>query len=819
VADKNSNILFTANYVYGVSAFQTSSTDADLGVRMYTHDALGEVTAYSDANSQSFSVTYDKLSRPLVRTEPDLTTAYTWGNTASLYNIGKLQSVTAAGSVGTYTDAYSYDSKTRMSVDSRTLPGDTTYTYTWSYSPTTGFLNTLQYPLSTPSYQLSLQYGYTYGILNSITDTQAGTVYWTANTTNPRGQVTKETLGNGVVANRTYDAVTGWVGAIQAGVGSGAALQNGAFLYDDLGDVIQRQDNNQGLTENFYYDTDYRLDHSTLNSSTNLQMTYDSGQPGPGNITARSDVAGGSAWTYDPIRKHAVTLAGTGGYAYTYDGNGNATSRNSYTIGWTSYNYPSSVSSSGESATFQYGPDRQRWKTVYTGSVGTENTYHVGKLLEKVANNGLLDYRHYIFAGNELVGIYSRQSSGINTMRYVLEDHQASFASIVSSTGSMDVNASFTAYGNRRNGETWSGAPSTADENAINSVSRQGYTGQTALGVSMGLNHMNGRIQDAITGRFLSPDPYVPEPGNTQSFNRYSYVNNNPLSLVDPTGFDDDQPPMDPINVTCCSSPTSAEPEEDPGSVVGAFAAYQNKIDGAGLYGVTNLQPNGSSLNNMMQVRNPGYDQVSTVAADGTITPLDPDAPLFDPILVTSSGYSWVSSAGCGLTIDCGNLQAFSRGATQINMGRAITQFLNYSISGALGVRGAMSVYSMASAAFAAEATPLIFRNAANGQAFEQSVVSALGVAKNTASISVDGLGTSIPDLIDEFGNVTEIKSGVNLSFTNQLQIQAQGSQGSFSLIVGPNTQYISGPLQNAVFSSGGSIQVFDPAAGIFTPW
>jgi hypothetical protein len=48
---------------------------------------------------------------------------------------------------------------------------------------------------------------------------------------------------------------------------------------------------------------------------------------------------------------------------------------------------------------------------------------------------------------------------------------------------------------------------------------------------------MNGRIQDAITGRFLSPDPYVGEPTFTQGYNRYSYVNNNPLSYTDPTGF------------------------------------------------------------------------------------------------------------------------------------------------------------------------------------------------------------------------------------------------------------------------------------------
>ncbi len=54
----------------------------------------------------------------------------------------------------------------------------------------------------------------------------------------------------------------------------------------------------------------------------------------------------------------------------------------------------------------------------------------------------------------------------------------------------------------------------------------------------MGLNHMNGRVQDAISGRFISPDPFVTEPGNTQNWNRYAYVYNNPLTYIDPSGFE-----------------------------------------------------------------------------------------------------------------------------------------------------------------------------------------------------------------------------------------------------------------------------------------
>ncbi len=37
-------------------------------------------------------------------------------------------------------------------------------------------------------------------------------------------------------------------------------------------------------------------------------------------------------------------------------------------------------------------------------------------------------------------------------------------------------------------------------------------------------------------GRFLQPDPLVPEPGNPQAFNRYAYVYSNPLRYVDDGG-------------------------------------------------------------------------------------------------------------------------------------------------------------------------------------------------------------------------------------------------------------------------------------------
>src|SRR6267142_6739745 len=48
---------------------------------------------------------------------------------------------------------------------------------------------------------------------------------------------------------------------------------------------------------------------------------------------------------------------------------------------------------------------------------------------------------------------------------------------------------------------------------------------------------MNGRVYDYRLGKFLSVDPIISNPANSQSVNPYSYIGNNPLSGVDPTGY------------------------------------------------------------------------------------------------------------------------------------------------------------------------------------------------------------------------------------------------------------------------------------------
>ena len=63
----------------------------------------------------------------------------------------------------------------------------------------------------------------------------------------------------------------------------------------------------------------------------------------------------------------------------------------------------------------------------------------------------------------------------------------------------------------------------------------QKFTGQR-LDSSTGLYYYHGRYYDPQLGRFTQPDPYIQDPSDPQFLNRYSYVRNNPVNLVDPSG-------------------------------------------------------------------------------------------------------------------------------------------------------------------------------------------------------------------------------------------------------------------------------------------
>jgi RHS repeat-associated protein len=67
-------------------------------------------------------------------------------------------------------------------------------------------------------------------------------------------------------------------------------------------------------------------------------------------------------------------------------------------------------------------------------------------------------------------------------------------------------------------------------------ISKRGFTDHEHLD-EQELIHMNGRVYDYNLGRFMSVDPLIQGFGNSQGLNPYSYVMNNPLAFVDPTGY------------------------------------------------------------------------------------------------------------------------------------------------------------------------------------------------------------------------------------------------------------------------------------------
>jgi RHS repeat-associated protein len=60
------------------------------------------------------------------------------------------------------------------------------------------------------------------------------------------------------------------------------------------------------------------------------------------------------------------------------------------------------------------------------------------------------------------------------------------------------------------------------------------YTGQRVD--TLGLYYYGARWYDASLVRFLSADTIVPNPGDPQAWDRYAYVDNNPVRYTDPSG-------------------------------------------------------------------------------------------------------------------------------------------------------------------------------------------------------------------------------------------------------------------------------------------
>jgi len=519
---------------YDIRGFKISQDDPDMGLWKYEYNVLGELIKQWDAKTPhggdpTVSMTYDVLGRMLTRTE---VVGSATGTTVWEYDgpngIGKFYSV--LGHDG-YVKVQDYDTYSRPSVLYEAFDtGDfTTSSVTYDVY---GRVKQTSYP-SENGYEFVTENTYNaFGYLETVQDLAATVTYWQALAADEFGNVTIAVLGNGQLDIKDYENNSGRLFYSSVGLGN---IQNMRYSYDALGNVMSREDVRASLYESFEYDVLNRLEVATVSGIAAKTYTYNH----LGNIDNKSDVGSyiygveDSSCSVHGSRNagpHAVTSVA--GANYCYDDNGNMVSGDGRTIEWSSFNKPTRIAKQGNYNEFDYAPDRNRYRQrAFQDNVLTTTTYMAGGLSERVIKNNNKQYKHFIRAGGQVIAIYTATGNSTGNTQYLHRDLLGSVDVITNSLGIVIERLSFDPFGQRRQSTDW-------DDGIITLVTNntRGFTGHEHLDAT-GVIHMNGRVYDAKLGRFLSADPFVQQPKDLQSLNRYTYVKNNPLTYTDPSGF------------------------------------------------------------------------------------------------------------------------------------------------------------------------------------------------------------------------------------------------------------------------------------------
>jgi RHS repeat-associated protein len=201
-----------------------------------------------------------------------------------------------------------------------------------------------------------------------------------------------------------------------------------------------------------------------------------------------------------------------------YDSNGNLLTDNLNTYTWNAYGQLSTASNGSTTMTNTYDA-LGRMVENYNGSTYTEFVYGpTGKKL--VTANGTTLIKAFIALPGGAKAIYN--SSGLAYYRH--SDWLGS--SRLTSTASRTM---YSSTGYAPFGEQYANT-GTADAS---------FTGLDQDTLSS-LYDFPARRQSPSQGRWISPDPLgrgAVTLANPQSWNRYAYVNNNPLALIDPSGL------------------------------------------------------------------------------------------------------------------------------------------------------------------------------------------------------------------------------------------------------------------------------------------
>jgi RHS repeat-associated protein len=571
IADENGNVV--ANCGWGTScvatvssaspathtytAYLTAATGLAGGSRATVAGSVAvawtsSTTVPSPAPLQATTYTRDFLGRVVAvnNGEDGGQAQYAWDRVGAL---GKLASSTSPD--GTRED-FGYDSFARPVSTRWTVspwgPGSTAQTFTISMKydsagrPATTYYPSVPMAFSTPwTFSTQRQYSPT-GYLSSITTTSGVVVnwatlyptFWTVLSRAADGQLGTGQLGNGLVDTRGYDPNGRLLSIQDAPSGTTTTpVRSLSYTYDPDGNAKTRVDNVRSRSETFGYDSLHRLNGWVLASgvATNeIQYGYDGVL---GNLTQVTDCANLSCvvtdtGTYPPsgdAQPHALTSSSAS--TYTYDDRGRQiAAASSRGIAYTSFDLPRTVTGGGTTTQFMYDAAHMR-VSKYNVAAAT-NTVTLGGLYEQRTTPWGVTHVFYV-PGSDGVMVQVTHSAGTNdsAIEYIHTDALGSSNVVTNYAGQGAYNLDYDPFGQRVNATGGHWVAPAQDDVTI------GFTG-AQQDDELGLVNMNGRIYDPVTRRFLSPDPHITNPLNSQNYNRYSYVTNNPLNLTDPTGFD-----------------------------------------------------------------------------------------------------------------------------------------------------------------------------------------------------------------------------------------------------------------------------------------
>ncbi len=252
-----------------------------------------------------------------------------------------------------------------------------------------------------------------------------------------------------------------------------------------------------------------------------------------GNIT---DKSGQGAYQYDSATDRLSTV---GAHAYSYDDNGNVLSDGERTLTWTAQNMVRSLQRGGQAWSLLYDADGTR--VVREEAAANTATYTVAPTYElRFEGSEVSEARISVLGGTGRVvaEVFAEHSAleenGLweHTKKYVHDDHLGSAHLVTDREGAVESRVMYGPWGTARDGNNWSSALS---ESALDELP-VGFTGHQPE-LDAGIINMRGRMYDPAVGRFMSGDPVIENPLEVGTWNAYSYVQNRPLSLVDPTGL------------------------------------------------------------------------------------------------------------------------------------------------------------------------------------------------------------------------------------------------------------------------------------------